>query len=150
VAIRSAGDKLIARRITKENQMKVASRRLRNLRGATSKVGFEALEPRLMLSGGSTGDSIYVLTQPYLAVAGANIGASGQAFVVEIIKPDGSVDTSYNDNVSMSISNYPLGPGYATGTFSVTAKNGIVTFSDLTFDTSGNFFAQFTDASGDP
>ncbi len=106
--------------------------RARSLR-QLSKFRFEALEPRLFFSG----DYLVVTQIPSLVNVGQNIGATGQAYVVDLVKSDGSVDTSYNGQIQISLWD-PIGPAGgtpadATGTFTVNAKNGLATFNDVTF-----------------
>ncbi len=126
--------------------MNSTTRLRRNLCGASTNVHMEMLEPRVLLS--TTGaDSIYVLSEPYLAVAGANIGDSGQAFVVEIIKSDGSVDISYNGKVSISVF-APYGTAIS-GILAVNAKNGIASFTDLSVSAPGTYTCEFSDTNGD-
>lgn len=65
----------------------------------------------------------------------------GVAFGLTVAVEDaaGNIDTSFNGAVTASI--YVLGPNPATlgGTLTVTAVNGVATFTDLTLDQSNNF-----------
>lgn len=63
-----------------------------------------------------------------------------------MLKPDGSVDTSYDGDITVGSSN-----GDLTGTLTLAATNGVATFTDLTFNSAGPY-AMFdvSDSNGDP
>jgi|HubBroStandDraft_4_1064222.scaffolds.fasta_scaffold2276345_1 hypothetical protein len=68
-------------------------------------IQLEPLEPRVLLS--STGDVLVITQKPGFAIYGQNIGATGQAFEVVLLKTSGGIDTSYNGNVSISFFTQP-------------------------------------------
>jgi hypothetical protein len=102
-----------------------------------------------MLSAGS-GDVLYVKEQPAAATQGVNIGSAGQQFVVEAIsKATGTVDTSFNGTVTIAADQWNNQPYDMSGQLTVTAQNGVATFSNLTFDDAAAYTCVFTDSDGD-
>jgi hypothetical protein len=90
-------------------------------------------------------DSVYISHNPLYAVAGSPISADGQYLTVEVLKADGSVDTSYNGAITVDSND-----GNITGILTLTAKNGVATFTDLTFNSVANYqIIGVTDANGD-
>jgi hypothetical protein len=113
----------------------------------------EPLEPRVLLS--STGDVLVISQVPGFAVYGQNIGATGQAFKVDVLKTSGGIDTTYNGNVTISFSTSPPSitagsDGPVTGDLTVQAVNGIATFSNVVFSGAGFYNTAVTDDQGDP
>ena len=64
-------------------------------------------------------------------MAGSEFG-----LVVTALDPFGNVDTNFSGNVAVALANNPGGATLG-GTLTVTAQNGVATFSDLTLDQPG-------------
>jgi hypothetical protein len=132
----------------------------RILAGIVSKVRFEALERRILLSTVvspamqeplpapvpvplpaptvDAPDTLYISHSPLYAVEGSPLSADGQYLTVEVLKADGTVDTSYNGDITVDSRNQDTGNSNIeaiTGTLTVKASNGVATFTDLTFNT---------------
>lgn len=79
---------------------------------------------------------------PYSLLAFVGFPANGAAgspistFTVEARRPDNSVDINFNDEIEISIE---TGTGSISGTTTVFAVNGVATFSNVIFSTSGDF-----------
>lgn len=113
------------------------------------KISMEALERRLMLTAAS-GDVLYVKEQPIAVAQGANIGTTGKQFVVEAInRSTGTVDTSFNGTVTVSIDHWNNQQYDISGQLTVNAQNGVATFSNLTFEDATAYTCIFTDSNGD-
>src|SRR5262249_28478880 len=92
--------------------------------------GLECLEDRPVPSA----THLVVIGQPTLITAGA-----GFNLVVWAEDASNHIDTSFNDNVSLALANNPGGATLG-GDLSVTAVNGVATFSGLSLDNTGAGF----------
>jgi hypothetical protein len=77
--------------------------------------------------------------QPTNRTAGADFSPAITVFLEDA---DGSIVSADDSNVTLSINS---GPGTLTGTATVSAVNGIATFSNLALDTAGTYTLQATD-----
>jgi subtilase family serine protease len=93
-------------------------------------------------SGSNTPTQLAFAQQPAAAYAGKTLSP----VIVDIENANGSISTSANSNVTLSIAS---GPGSAalSGTATVKANDGVATFSDLSIDTTGTYTLQATDGS---
>jgi hypothetical protein len=86
---------------------------------------------------------LIVTTQPPIAVtAGGSFGLS-----VMVENTDGSLETSYNGDLTVALANNPGGATLG-GTVTVTAHAGIATFSDLTLNHAAAGYSLFVNAGG--
>lgn len=65
-----------------------------------------------------------------------NVGVNLTTFTVEARRPDNSVDTFYNQNITLSQAS---GTGNISGTLTVQAVNGVATFSTIQFDAASTY-----------
>ncbi|HEY1921342.1 MAG TPA: Ig-like domain repeat protein, partial [Tepidisphaeraceae bacterium] len=106
------------------------------LTGAGSPIGekiISALVGDNITSVHDIGTQLIFSQQPTNRTAGADFSP---AITVQIEDADGNVVAADDSNVTLSVSS---GPGALTGTATVTAVNGIATFSNLALDTSGTY-----------
>ena len=71
--------------------------------------------------------------QPSNATSGV---ADSPSITVDVEDPFGNIVTSDSSSVTLTVAS---GPGSASGTLTVAASSGIATFSNLKFDTAGNY-----------
>jgi hypothetical protein len=96
----------------------------------------------------SSADSLYFSQLPLYAVAGSPLSANGQGLAVSALKADGSLDSGYNGDITVTVSPFP--GGSQTTTVTATASNGVATFNDLTISAGGQWYSlTATDANGD-
>jgi hypothetical protein len=79
------------------------------------------------------------IQQPTTALAGSDISP---AIIVDVEDSDGNVVSSDNSSVTLSIAS---GSGTLGGTLTVSAVNGVATFSDVTLSTGGNYTLKAVD-----
>lgn len=81
-----------------------------------------------------TGDQLVFTTEPVNSVINTTLAP----IVVSVEKPDGSVDTSVNASITISIASGPTG-GALSGTNTAAAVNGVATFNNLSLSQRGNY-----------
>ena len=86
---------------------------------------------------------LVVTTEPPRPVT----AGSGFSLVVAAEDSSGHIATTFSDSVTVAISNNPGGSSLG-GTLTVTAQNGVATFSDLTLNKVGNNYSLIVSASG--
>ncbi len=86
---------------------------------------------------------LVVTTEPPRPVT----AGSGFSLVVAAEDSSGYIATTFSDSVTVAISNNPGGSSLG-GTLTVTAQNGVATFSDLTLNKVGNNYSLIVSASG--
>ncbi len=91
----------------------------------------------------SSAPGLVVTTQPPASVA----AGSGFGLTVTAEDSSGNVDTSFNGTVTVALSNTPGGAALG-GTLTVTAQDGVATFSGLTLDQPGNGYTLEVSSSG--
>src|SRR5207253_2293155 len=80
-------------------------------------------------------DTLRFKVQPSDVVAGTTISPGVE---VDVLRPDGQVDTNFTDNVSLALGDDPSkGIAKVSGNIHVVATAGIATFSDLSIDVGG-------------
>jgi hypothetical protein len=78
---------------------------------------------------------------PTNVVAGSDVTP---AIIVDVEDSDGNVINTDDSSVTLSIAS---GPGTLGGTLTVSARNGVATFSDVTLSTAGNYTLDASDGS---
>ena len=86
---------------------------------------------------------LIITTQP----PGSVVISSGFGLTVSAEDPYGNVDTSFSDSVNVALSTNPVGATLG-GTSTLTAQNGVATFSGLTLDKRGNGYTLLVTANG--
>ena len=81
------------------------------------------------------------IQQPSNALAGSDIAP---AIIVDVEDSDGNIISSDNSSVTLSIAS---GSGTLGGTLTVSAVNGVATFSDVTLSAAGNYTLNAVDGS---
>ena len=95
------------------------------------------------VSTASASKVVYAV-QPSNVTAGV---ADSPSIVVDVEDPFGNIVTSDSSNVTLAVAS---GPGSASGTLTVAASSGIATFSNMKFDTAGNYTLTASDGSLTP
>ncbi len=93
------------------------------------------------LAGYPTGPKLAFATQPPSSVMS---GSSMSSIVVDVESANGSLNTSDNSNVTLSVSNAPARASL-NGTVTVAASGGVATFSGLSLDEGGTYTLEASD-----
>ncbi len=101
---------------------------------------------------GATSDSFTIASQPAQLTIGSQptnvtAGAAAPPIVVDIDLPGGGIDTGFNSPVTLSMASGPTG-GQLAGTLTVSAQNGIATFSDVQITVAGSYVLAASAAGG--
>jgi hypothetical protein len=100
----------------------------------------------------ATSNSFNIITNPASKLAfsqqpaAAAVGAVLSAISVQVLDPSNTLVGTDTSNVTLTIASGPNG-GTLGGTTTVTAVNGVATFSNLTFSAEGTYTLTATDAS---
>jgi parallel beta-helix repeat protein len=112
---------------------------------ATDSVGATATQTYTLTVNPSTSTAtqLVVTTQPPSSITAGN----SFSVVVDAETANGTVATSFTGSVTIALANNPTG-GTLNGTLTVTAVNGVATFSGLTLDKAGTGYTLQATSSG--
>ena len=94
--------------------------------------GLNGTENEVLSSYSTPNDTLQFAATP----ENTNAGKTIPAFSVDILNPDGQIDTQSNAQVTLLLQG---GSGTLSGTTTVTAVGGVATFGDLSINTAGQY-----------